>query len=150
MAAAPQWSPVPGATLGNGRTVEAANGAHRIAARLLDVLVLSPAALLIFGAFFYLGFAVLGHGIGSIGQGTSYPGFETPVGVYVSWWLGGLVVMGVLGLSATRRRQWRGWHDSLAGTVVVTKPSAVSLRPDVAGGAARRDARRRHHLGQSR
>lgn len=41
---------------------------------------------------------------------------------------GWLVVMFVLGLSVTPRRQRRGWHDTLAGTLVVTKASAVSLR----------------------
>ncbi|WP_419943617.1 RDD family protein [Candidatus Poriferisodalis sp.] len=57
--------------------------------------------------------------------------------------VGWLVVMLMLAASMTSGRDWRGWHDRLAGTVVVTRASAVSLRAGAGGRAGVRRARRR-------
>ena len=198
MSTAPGWSPVPSVRLGSGQTVEAANGAHRLAARLLDILVLSPAVAVLAGAIIEFSLQGLAGGIPSrptaydppsdliplhdlwalamlvlyeplmvarwgatvgkmaagvrvvrfadgarVSMGRSWGRVALPSAAGVlTFGVGWLVVMGLLGLSATRCRQWRGWHDSLAGTAVVAKASAVSLRPDVWGRGGGRRVRR--------
>ena len=180
-------------SLGNGKTVALAGLSQRYVARLLDMVVLSPAVVFyvgsIIGAEFavpandvpnssylirWLGLLVLvfyepvmvarwGATVGKFAAGIRVVRFADGARVFAgrSWLrvalpsaagvftlgVGWVVVMFVLWFSVTWGRQWRGWHDTMAGTVVVTKESALSLRAGTSGGAGGRRARRRARRG---